>query len=72
MFTCNSCNMGVRDLSDMYAQSPRAYILGESRVPMLQVICITSGTLKICPNLQAFALPIYITMNIRFNYGIFT
>ena len=22
--TCNSCNMGVRDLPDMYAQSPRA------------------------------------------------
>ena len=23
-FTCNSCNMGTRDLPDMYAQSPRA------------------------------------------------
>ena len=22
--TCNSCNMGVRDLADMYARSPRA------------------------------------------------
>ena len=75
--TCNSCNMGERDLPDMYARSlraagPRAYISGESRAPMLQVICITSGTLKICPNLQAFALPIYITTRIRFDYDIFT
>ena len=69
--------MGARDLPDMYARSPsaaglRAYISGESRAPMLQLICITSGTLKMCPNLQAFALPIYITMSIRFDYGIFT
>ena len=69
--------MGARDLPDMYARGPqaqglRAYISGESRAPMLQVICITSGTLKICPNLQAFALPIYVTMSIRFDYGIFT
>ena len=45
--------MGARDLPDMYARSPRAcspraYISGESRAPMLQVPCITSGTLKIC------------------------
>ena len=70
--TCNSCNMGERDLPDMYARGLREYISGESQVPMLQVIYITSGTLKICPNLQAFALPIYITMSIRFDYGIFT
>ena len=25
--TCNSCNMGTRDLSDMYVQSLRQYIL---------------------------------------------
>ena len=31
----------------MYAQGLRAYISGKSRLPMLQVICITSGTLKI-------------------------
>ena len=24
MYVCNSCNMGTRDLPDMYAQSPRA------------------------------------------------
>ena len=63
--------MGARDLSDMYARGPqarglRAYTSGESRTPMLQVICITSGTLKICPNLQAFALPIYITISSLF------
>ena len=46
--SCNSCNMGARDLPDMYARSPRAYISGESRAPMLQVPCITSGTLNIC------------------------
>ena len=44
--------MGWRDLPDMYAQSLRAaglraYISDKSRLPMLQVICITSGTLKI-------------------------
>ena len=60
--------MGTRDLPDMYALSPRAcgpwasaYISGESRAPMLQVICITSDTL-------AF----YITMSTHFDYGIFT
>ena len=47
-----SCNMGRRDLPDMYAQGPqarglRAYISGKSRLPMLQVICIISSTLKI-------------------------
>ena len=36
---CISCNMGKRDLPDMYAQSPRAYISGKSRVHMLQLIC---------------------------------
>ena len=45
---CNSCNMGARDLPDMYARGLRAYISGESRAPMLQVLCITFGTLKIC------------------------
>ena len=39
---CNSCNMGTRDLPDMYAQGPRAYISGKSQEHMLQVIFITS------------------------------
>ena len=39
-YTSNSCNMGARDLPDMYARGPqarglRAYISGESRAPML-------------------------------------
>ena len=56
----------------LQARGLRAYISGESRTPMLQVPCVTSGTLKICLNLQVFALPIYITMSIHFDYGIFT
>ena len=76
---CNSCNMGVRNLLDMYARSLRATGLKAEDIHIrqitsahVQVICVTSGTLKICPNLQVFALPIYTTMGIRFNYGIFT
>ena len=38
--------MGMSDFPEMYAQRPRAglqaYISGKSRVPMLQLICITS------------------------------
>ena len=37
----------VSPLPDMYAWSPRPYISGKSQVPMLLVLCITSGTLKI-------------------------
>ena len=37
-----SCNMGTRDLPDMYARGLRAYISGKSRVHMLQLICNTS------------------------------
>ena len=54
--TCNSCNIGTSDLPDMYcmpkargpqARGLRAYILGKSLVPMLQLICnITPGELK--------------------------
>jgi len=48
---CNSCNMGIRDLSDMHTLSPRVtgpraegmhYISGKSWMHMFQVICITS------------------------------
>ena len=64
---CNSCNMGMRDLSDMYSLitqscSLRAYISGKSKVPMVQVICIISGTLKNCPNLQFNTLYINIAL----------
>ena len=34
---CNGCNMAMRDLPGMYAQSPRAYISGKSRMAMLHV-----------------------------------
>ena len=40
--TCISCNMGRRDLPDMYARGLRAYISGKSRLHMLQLICNTS------------------------------
>ena len=43
-----SCNMGMSDLPDMYAQRPRAagprlraYISGKLQVPILQMICNT-------------------------------
>ena len=71
---CNSCNMGTRDLPDMYARGPqarglRAYISGKSRVHMLQVICNTSGTLKICPNLTSIFPPLYIVTGTRCDCG---
>ena len=72
--SCNSCNMGTRDLPDMYARGPqarglRAYISGKSRVHMLQVICNTSGTLKICPNLTSIFPPLYIVTGTRCDCG---
>ena len=39
-------------------------------MPVLQLICNTSGTLKICPNLVAIPLPVYIETDIHFDYGI--
>ena len=35
-----TCNVCTRDLPDMYALSPRAYISGKSLVPMLQLLHI--------------------------------
>ena len=35
-----TCNMCTRDLPDMYALGPRAYISGKSLVPMLQLLLI--------------------------------
>ena len=70
--TSNSCNTGMSALPDMYARRPRATadILGNARVPVLQLICYTSGTLKVCPNLLSTALPIYITRDSNFDNGI--
>ena len=45
MYICNGCNMGMRDLSDMYVRSPKAVGPGAEgiyiRQIMLQVLCIT-------------------------------
>ena len=70
--TCNSCNTGTSALPDMYARRPRASvdISGNARVPVLQLICYTYGTLKICPNLLLTALPIYIAKDSHCDYGI--
>ena len=47
-----------------------AKISGNVRVPVLQLICYTSDTLKICLNLLLTALTIYKTMDSFFDYGI--
>ena len=71
--TCNSCNTGMSALPDMYTPCLRvsADISGNARVPLLQLICYTSGTLKICPNLLLTALPIYIAKDSHCDYGHF-
>ena len=67
--------MGARDLPDMYARSPRAE---DTHIRQITNAHVTSNmyhfrhSIKICPNIQVFALPIYITMSIHFDYGIFT
>ena len=70
--TSNSCNTGTSALPDMYARRPRASadISGNARVPVLQLICYTSGTLKICLNLLLTALSIYIAKDGHCDYGI--
>ena len=45
----------------------RAYISGKSRLPMLQVICITFGTLKICPSLKPGAHLLYMAMDAHYD-----
>ena len=51
------------------ARGLMAYISGKSRVHMLQVICNTSGTLKICPNLMSIFPPLYIVTGTRCDCG---
>ena len=55
------------------AQCLRASVVisGNARVPILQLICYTSDTLKIFPNLLLIALPIYIAKDGHCDYGIF-
>ena len=43
-----TCLICMPEAQGPQARGLRAYISGESRVPMLQVLCITSGNLKIC------------------------
>ena len=75
-YTCNSCNTGISALPDMYARHPRACsawvsadISGNALMPVLQLICYTSGTLKINPKLLFTTLPIYIRRDSNFDYG---
>ena len=41
-----------------------------AQVPVLQLPCYTSGTLKICPNWLLTALPIYIAKDSHCDYGL--
>ena len=66
--TSNCCNMGTRNLPDMDAQSLRTYISGKSRASMLQVLCITSGTLKIA---QTYGCLLYLYNMDSRDHGIF-
>ena len=70
--TCNSYNTGMSALPDMYTRFPRVSvdISGNAPVPVLQLICYTSSTLKICPNLLLTAQPIYIPKDSHCDYGI--
>ena len=51
VYICNNCNMGTRDLLDMYARSPRAEGIHIRQIMSTHVtsnnVIITSGTLKI-------------------------
>ena len=71
--------MGLRNLSDMYAQGPRAagqraegihISSGKLQASMLQVIRITSGTLKM-PKLTAVCSVYLLPMGNHCHYGIF-
>ena len=43
----NTCNMSTRDLPDMFALSPQAYISGKSFVPMLQLLHVQENVVPI-------------------------
>ena len=64
--------MDTRDFPDMYTRSTRAaglkaYKSCKSQASMLQVLCITSGTLEIS---KTYALHIFIAMG-SCDYGTF-
>ena len=52
-------------------QGLRAYTSGKSQVHMSQVICNTSGTLKICSNLVSMFWPLYIVTGTRCCCGLY-
>ena len=58
-YICDSCNTGTS-----------VDILGNARVPVLQLICYTSSTLKICPNHLATVLTLYIGAHSHYDCGI--
>ena len=55
--------------SDVQRPRVSAYISGKARVPVLQLICYTSGTLKICPNLKLTAQLAYIVTDTDYDCG---
>ena len=64
----------ARVLCLIYARSPRAagpraHISGKARVLVLQLICYTSGSLKICPNLMLIFPSAYIVTDIDYDCG---
>ena len=63
------CLICMSEARGPQARGLRAYISGKSRVHMLQVICNTSGTLKICPNLMSLFPPLYIVTGTRCDCG---
>ena len=58
--------MSMKDLPNMYAQSPKAADLRAEGIHIRQIM---SAHVKNHPNLQLAALHIYITKGSRCNYG---
>ena len=73
---CNWCNTGRSVLPDMYIWCPRvsADISSNARVPVLQLVCYTSGMLKICQNLDTTAQLLHIVwvvnLIVSFSYDV--
>ena len=63
------CLICMPEAQGLQARGLRTYTSGKSRVHMLQVICNTSGTLKICPNFTSIFPPLYIVTGSRCDCG---
>ena len=65
--------MSISNLLDMYAWGLRGhictYISGKARVPVLQLICYTFGTLKSAQNLTSIFMSVYIVTDTDYNCG---